>query len=186
MTDQEWTTISLVLEHGWPGEFDDAARAAYRVILDPYTGATLLAAVRSLAGRGGRFRPSVGEIAAQVLEDPGRPTWSEARRLLFGARGLLTIRPEQACLARAEAQHPALAAFIRAEGYDRLRSLPVHDPDYGELEMRRLGDAWNRLEDRHQARVAAGLPAETVAPARRIGPARPDYLRAIGPAQEAA
>jgi hypothetical protein len=174
-----WDAIGYLLENGWPGEFDDGAQAAYRTLLDGYQPEQIVAALRSLVRRGGRFRPSVSEIAAELNADPGRPTWSEAYRLLFGQRGFLTVRPEEAALRRANDRHPLLAAFIRQEGYERLTMLPVHDPDWGEKTRRDLERAWERLEERADHRAAAGMAIDAVGRRQQIGPHRPDYLAAL-------
>lgn len=184
MDDRKWDAIGLLLDQGWPGEFGDEAQGAYRTLLEGAEPEAILAAIRVLVRRGGTFRPSVSEIAAELNSDPGRPTWSEAFRLLFGARGLLTVRPEESALRRAEDRHPLLAAFIRQEGYERLGQLPVHDPDNPWC-RKDLERAWDRLERRADDRQAAGLALDEVARPRRIGPSRPDYLRAL-PSGEAA
>lgn len=182
--DEQWDAIGLLLENGWPGEFDDAAQGSYRALLTGYDPEQILIALRVLVRRGGTFRPSVSEIAAQLDADPGRPTWGEAYRLLFGARGFLTVAPEHAALERAEAKHPLLAAFIRMEGYDRLRMLSVNDPDWGEKTRRDLERAWDSLTVRADQRRASGMELDEVARPRRIGPRRPDFSRALpeGPA----
>ena len=179
MRDDAWQAICLLLENGWPGEFDDAARGAYRVLLDGHEPEQILAALKVLVRRGARFRPSAGEIVAELVADPGRPTWGEAYQLLFGQRGLLSVRPEAACLRRADERHPLLAAFIRQEGYDRLRMLAVHDPDWGERTRRDLGAAWEAMGNRADHRLARGLELDAIGRPRQLGPRRPDYLRAL-------
>ena len=176
---EQWDAIGLLLENGWPGEFDDAGQGAYRALLAGYDPEQVLIALRVLVGKGGTFRPSASEIAGQIESDPGRPTWSEAFRLIFGSRGFLTVRPERAAIEGAEAKHPLLAAFIRQEGYDRLKMLPVHDEDRGEWVRRDLGQAWDRLTERADQRRASGMALDEVARPRQVGPRRPDYLRAL-------
>jgi len=179
----QWDAIGLLLENGWPGEFDDAAQGAYTALLTGYDPEHVLIALRVLVRKGGTFRPSVSEIAAIIDGDPGRPTWGEAYRLLFGARGFLTVRPERAAIERAEAKHPLLAAFIRMEGFDRLSMLPVNG-DHGELVRRDLERAWNSLGERADQRRASGMALDEVARPRQIGPRRPDFHAALpeGPA----
>lgn len=184
MNDEQWDAIGLLLENGWPGDFDDAAQGSYRALLAGYDPEQILIALRVLVRRGGKFRPSVSEIAAQLEADPGRPTWGEAYRLLFGARGFLTVRPEASALERAVDKHPLLAAFIRMEGYDRLNALPIHG-DHGELIRRDLERAWNSLGERADQRRASGMALDEVARPRQIGPRRPDFLRGL-PSGEAA
>jgi len=175
--DDAWEAIALLLEQGWPGDFDDAAAGAYRTLLGDVEPERVITALRVLVRKGGTFRPSVAEIAAELNADPGRPTWSEAYRLLFGARGFLTVRPERSAVERAGDRHPLLAAFIVAEGYQRLRMLPVHDPDWGERTRRDLERAWDQLGQRADHRHAAGLELDGATPRRQLNPRRPDYLR---------
>ena len=179
MSAPEWDTIALLLENGWPGDFDDAAQGAYRALLAGYDPEQILIGLRVLVRRGGTFRPSVSEIAAVIDGDPGRPTWSEAYRLLFGTRGLLSIRPERRAIERADERHPLLAAFIRMEGYDRLKMLPVSGEDRGEFVRRDLERSWNSLCERADQRRASGMALDEVARPRQIGPRRPDYLRGL-------
>jgi hypothetical protein len=49
--------------------------------------------LRRLLHRGARFRPSAAEILDAGRQDPGRPTFAEATRLIFGARGVLRPAP---------------------------------------------------------------------------------------------
>lgn len=180
----EWDSIALLLENGWPGEFDDTAAGAYRALLAGYDPEQVLIALRVLVRRGGSFRPSVSEIAAVLEGDPGRPTWGEAFRLLFGGRGFLTVRPERAAVERASERHPLLGAFIRSEGYERLQMLPIHG-EHGELIRRDLERAWDRLGERADQRRASGMALDEVARPRAIGPRRPDYLRGLNPGEAA-
>lgn len=180
MQREQWDAIGLLLENGWPGEFTDEAQATYRTLLEDYDPSAILAALKLLVRKGGTFRPSVSEIAAALNADPGRPTWSEAYRLLFGQRGFLTVRPEKSALIQAGDRHPLLAAFIVQEDYERLRMLPVHDPDRGEMVRRQLERSWERMEQRADDRQAAGLPLGEVGRRPQIGPRKPNYLAAIG------
>ena len=171
--DDKWQAIALLLDNGWPGDFDDAAAGAYRALLAGVEPEEILMALRVLVRKGGSFRPSASEIAGQLNADPGRPTWSEAFRLLFGARGLLSVRPERASIGRATERHPLLGRFIEAEGYDRLTMLPVHDPDWGRRTRRDLERAWDRLTQRADDRHAAGLELDVSPPRRALKPHRP-------------
>lgn len=177
--DDGWQVLALLLENGWPGDFDDVAAAAYRTLLGDFDTEQLITALRTLVRKGGTFRPSASEIAAAVQADPGRPTWSEAYTLLFGQRGFLTVRPEPAAIERADARHPLLAAFIRCEGYHRLRMLQVHHPEWGEKVRRDLQRAWEQLERRGDDRRAAGLELDGITPRRQLSPRRPDYLKEL-------
>lgn len=179
----EWTGIETLLEHGWPGEFSDAGRAAYRVLLAGLDPDQVLAALRSLARKGGTFRPSAAEVAAAVADDPAKPTFDEALQVI---RRVVPVRPDEAALERAAAVHPYLAAFIESVGLDRLRRWPIDDPEFGQLETDRLREAWRLFVVRADHRLASGIAIDT--PQRRqLGPRKPDFAGALpaGPSAEA-
>lgn len=156
MTDQEWDAIASLLEHGWPGGFSEEAGDAYRVFLATRDAGAVLAALQRLVQRGGTFRPSAAEIVAALDPDPGRPTFEEAYAALFGPRGVVHARPDEAAMERAERVHPYLAAFVRVQGLDRLRTIGVDDPDYGAIERHRLREAWDRNVEACDGRVREG------------------------------
>jgi hypothetical protein len=175
MSDQ-WAGIETLLEHGWPGEFTDPARAAYRILLVGLDPDQVLAALRSLVRKGGAFRPSAAEVAAAVAEDPSKPTFTEA---LSAIRRVVPVRPDEAALERAEAIHPYLGAFIRACTLQRLRTWEIDDPQWGWKERERLQQEWDRFVARADHRVSSGV--EIDAPARRqlAGPRKPDFAGAL-------
>lgn len=175
MTNDEWEGICTLLEAGWPGEFDDVQRLAYRTLLGDMPADQVVEAIRTLTRRGGSFRPSVSELASVAAEDPTKPTFTEA---LSAIRRVVPIRPNEAALDAAERIHPYLAAFIRVAGLDRLRQWPIDDPEYGPLERQRLRGEWDRFVERADERITAGLAIE--APRRQqLGPRRPDFAGAL-------
>jgi len=173
MSAKEWDTLALLIEEGWPGEFTDAAAKAWRVLLDDYDAGQVLAAVKGLVARGGKFRPSVAEVVAQIRRDPSAPTFEEMYRLVYGPGGVLKARPaylgpdsitpatlERAQLDRAAMLHPLVGEFVRRFTLGRLRSLEVDHPVYGEANRKKLRQAWDEmcesLEDRDIAALASG------------------------------
>lgn len=168
----EWAGICLLIEEGWPGEFGDAAEKAWRVLLDDYDAVQVLRAVKLLVTRGGKFRPSVAEVVAEINYDPSKPTFEEVYRLIFGRGGVLRARVsyagpivdadqkrEKAMRARMTEIHPLVASFIDRYGLSRLRTLELDDPDYGELRRKELREAWDRHVDAMDGREAAALVA---------------------------
>lgn len=161
-----WDAFCALLEEGWPGEFDDTARASWRVLLDATPPETAIGALRTLLLEGRRFRPSVSELLAATRRDPGRPTFEEAYRLIWGPRGVLRARPtswgtaetaNEAAMARAREFHPSIAAFIERQGLDRLRMLDVDSDDYAELRRKELREAWDRFCEAIDGREIAAL-----------------------------
>ena len=173
ITPDEWASLCLLIEEGWPGEFGDAAEKAWRVLLDDYDADRVLRAVKALVARGGKFRPSVAEVVAEIRHDPSRPTFEEAYRLIYGRGGVLRARLPyagpivdadarrgEAMRARMSEIHPLVAAFVDRFGLGRLRALAVDDPDYGELRRKELREAWDRhveaVDGREIAQFASG------------------------------
>lgn len=191
-TDQQWDTFAGLLEDGWPGEFDDRRGDAYRLLLDAIEPADAVRGLQVLL-RTSRFRPSAAEIVQAVEHDPSRPTFDEAYRLIFGPRGILAARPavtrwadeaerrrlyNRAARDRAAELHPLVGAFVDRQGIDRLRELPVDDPDYGELRRKDLRQQW----DEHvQAFAGREIHALAAGDDRQHGLRRLDPLAAIQP-----
>lgn len=182
MTNEEWNGLTVLLDEGWPGPFRGDAERAYRTFLDGYDAVQVLEALHRLVHRGEKFRPSVAEVVAAITDDPGRPTWAEAYSALFGPRGAIAGARGKAgeAVARAEAVHPYVGAFLRAQGFERLRSVPVDDPDYGGLERKRLGDEWERFVVQCDERIATGRALDSLGRREQIGPRRLDPLGLLG------
>lgn len=176
MTDLEWETIEALLENGWPGDFTEAQGDAYRVFLATHSAEALLEALQTLAQTGSTFRPSASEIVQAVNRDPGCPTFDEAYQLLFGRRGAVLAGSHHAAIAAGDEAHPMVGAFIRAQGYDRLRLLPLDDPDWGGAERRRLEEAWDRHLEACERRLATGRALESMGRREQIGPRKLDPL----------
>jgi hypothetical protein len=150
----EWAGICTLLENGWPGEFGDAARVSYRLLLDDFDPAQIEQALKLLVRSGGTFRPSASEVAGAITADPSTPTFTEALRDL---RRALAVRQsyfakddekERVCVEWLEQHsHELVARFFEAQSYGRLSQLPIDDPDYGQLEVKRLREDWDAFTD---------------------------------------
>lgn len=188
-TEVEWEAFATLLEEAWPGEFDDSAREVYRLLLGDLEPVPAGEALKRLLYSGQRFRPSVAELLAALRDDPGRPTFEEAVLLIFGGAGccgILDARPaqrvfyddeeglepwrsaaqkkraaerdaiDQAC----RAAHPLIGGFVLRQGIDRLRLMPLDDPDHGHFRRRELREAWDAhvgaFDGRETAALAAG------------------------------
>ena len=189
MTAAEWSELAVLLENGWPGEFDEFREAAYFALLGDFDGAAVQSAIVGLAHEGCRFRPSAAEIAAVCARPPWeRLSWPEASRLLFAAlsRHYDPIRGVDGMAAIAELHeiHPAVALFAAAQGARTLATEPVDDPDIGGAVRKRLEEAWDlhtiQIEDRWRRGVAldpAGDAIGLISDGRQ--PRRLDYRRAV-------
>jgi len=179
----EWETLCLLIEEGWPGEFNDATAKAWRVLLDDYDAPAVLAAIKALVAKGGAFRPSVAEVVAMIRHDPGRPTFEEFYRLCYGRHGFLRAtlpytgpvresekRRDEAARARIAGMHPLVGAFVERFGLGRLRTLEVDHDTYGELNRKDLREAWDRHVEAMDGRDVAALAS-----------GRRDGLRAFDP-----
>jgi hypothetical protein len=169
-TEREWGLFFDLLDKAWPSHLEPGADRAYRLLLDGTDPERVVQGVRRLLHQGARFRPSAAEILASGRADPGRPTFAEAYRLIFGPRGVLQARPterrfhdagdrarayDQAALTRAAGMHPLIGAFLATQGLDRLRDLRLGDDEYGELRRRELAVAPLPSGDARRGRLRA-------------------------------
>lgn len=189
----EWETICLLVDEGWPGEFTDTAATAWRVFLDDYEPEQVLAAIKALVARGGTFRPSVAQVVAQIRSDPSTPTFDEAlvliRSALRAGRGPLRgdysteaqmiAGREEMVRAAARTLHPLVAAFVvRCGDLSRLGDevAELAAGDYAGARRRDLQLRWEAhveaLDGRDVAAIASGP--------RRDGLQRLDPLAALG------
>ena len=194
MTRDEWDGLSLFIEAWWPGEFPDVMAEAWRAALGDFDREAVLSALKARLARGDRWRPAVSEVVAEIRKDPTKPTFEEAQTLIYGRGGVLKARPEpgqryaneaamlgardDAAQARACELHPLLASFVERYGVARLRNLELGDPEWGQVRLRELREAWDRhceaMEDRDVAELVAGRRGELAAfdPLRALGPRR--------------
>jgi hypothetical protein len=196
----EWEQLCSLIEEAWPGEFDDQAARAWRLLLDGFAATDIVAALKGLLARGGTFRPSVAEIIAEIRRDPGRPTFAEAFTLIYGRGGVITARThvrkasweagerdrlnDEAAWERAAELHPLIGAFVRTQGLERLRSLDFDDPEYGAARRKLLADEWEAFVDVNETRDVAELVAgRRGEPGGKLG--RFDPLRALAAARSA-
>lgn len=175
-TEETWGTFCGLLRRGWPGEFEIADANSYAILLDGIDPERCAQALKLRLHGGHRFRPSVAELLETMNSDPTRPTFVEAYRLIFGPRGILRARPtqrtyadhgerrrlhDQAAVDRAKEMHPLVGAFVAAQGLDRLRTLELDDPDWGEKRRLDLEAEWNAFVEANHNRELVALTAGT-------------------------
>lgn len=196
-TQDEWDAVAFLLEKGWKGDLTDEDLEAYLTLLAGVQPAAVVAGLQRLVRHGKPFTPTVSEIVQAAQADDGTPSWPEAWGQIFGRGGIVHARSglrtyrtenervradEDAMLERSAACHPFIASFVHAVGIARLRTLPVHDHDWGELERRRLGEEWAEHVDRVEARRRAGIPLQLPTPAAAraaLDAGRPAGLRKL-------
>lgn len=149
----EWESLSLLIEEAWPGEFDDHAAKAWRVLLDDFNAAEVLRALKACVAHGGTFRPSVAEVVGEIRRDPSRPTFDEAYRMIYGPGGVLGVKRSGATIS------PWVTGFVQRYGIDRLRFLEV-DGDHRNLAARICG-----------SRGSSSSSSTSIATSRRLSPA---------------
>jgi hypothetical protein len=156
----EWDAFAGLVEEGWPGTFDDDAAASWRVLLDGTAPGVAVTALRRLLYSGRTFypRPAVSDLLAELRHDASAPTFDEALVLL--RRALSHSTGDREALDALQAQ-PLVGAFAQRQGTQRLRMLPVDDPDWGEKTRRELREAWDRHVDAFDGREVAALAAGT-------------------------
>lgn len=137
----EWIECQALIVAFWPharqltGEQIELQHALVADLDVDTARRTITAAARA----GDRFPPAPGEIVAAAREQARSvPTFAEAYRLIWGRRGLLSRDCDPSRV------HPLVRSFAVRQGMDRLRVLPVEDPDYGELRRKELEAQWDR------------------------------------------
>jgi hypothetical protein len=209
-TAREWSGFVAVLQRGFAARdpFTDADANVYRLMLDDVDPAAASRVLKEIGLEGQALRPKPGDILGRLRRDPGRPSFDEACELIFGPGGVLAAQPppgpvhraiatggypdqtaeakarRDAALDRAKGFHPLIAQFVIRQGLDRLRQLPIHDRDYGELRRAELKKSWEAHVEAFDNRdvAARALPAgERRGALERFNPlaalnARPDLL----------
>jgi len=186
MTDDQWDATCLLMENCWRGEFDDTRRESYRVFLDRYDPEEVQAALNLLITNGSPFLPAVPEIVQAIRECAGErsgpPSFTEAWAVILKA---LRIKPQEDALnwLRERESGDLLAGFVQAEGYNRLRLLPVDDPQYGPVEVERLRQRWTEFADVAIQREHRGIAQLAARGEKALGPHKPDFRGALPPGQ---
>lgn len=168
-TDAQWTTFCALIEEWWPGDFDVAARAAWSVALDGMEPDLASETAQRMLLQGRKWRPSVSEFLADARRDPSQPTFDEMLILL--RKAMKAADPFE----RLAREHPLVGSFVKRQGWDRLRLLPLDDPDWGEKTRRELREAWDRHVETFDGREVAAL-----ASGDRDGLRQLDPLAALG------
>jgi hypothetical protein len=153
-TDNQWETFCALLGQWWPGEFGPAARAAWKVALGDVEPEPAGVALKRLLLEGRKFRPSASEFLAALRDDPSQPTFDEALILIRRALSRSSTRSE--ALGQLE-NHPLIASFVDRQGVDRLRLLPIDDPEWGPKHRADLQRAWDAHVEVFDYREIAAL-----------------------------
>jgi hypothetical protein len=177
VTRDEFNAVADVLASAWPGEFTDRDATAYHFMLGDFPLEAVLAAVKALGMRGHKFRPAATEIVAVLTpERADTPTFGEMFELLFGTRGALAARGVDGTRSRLADMHPLVASFAERSGIQRLKELPVHDPDDGHWRKQELEREWTDHVEACELRGTVALAARSGSDALT----RLDPLAALG------
>ena len=169
--EEQWAAFCALAAAGWPGEFPDADRKAWRILLDAIDPALAVEALKRLLYSGRRFypRPAVSDLLAELRVDSSRPTFDEAfllirrslkvrpGRVVFATVGEMHAAEDREALSVLEGCHPLVHSFAARQGVRRLRSLPFNDPEWGEKARRDLQAAWDRHVESWDGREVAVL-----------------------------
>lgn len=149
-TTTEWDAFCGLLDEAWPGDFDDDTAATWKALLSQVVPQAAVEALKRLLLEGRRFRPSVSELLAEVRADPSQPTFEEMLMLVYRA----AARDER--IAWLAERSSLVSAFVRLQGPERLFTLQLDDPQWGEQRRRELREAWtNFLQTADRREVAA-------------------------------
>jgi len=161
MERDEWESIALLIENCWKGEFDEITSASYFTLLGRFSPEQVMGALYGIVENGKPFVPSVPEIVAEVRkqEQPSLPSWTEVwSKIELAMRKCKT--EDEAVAVLTESCHPVAGAFMRLEGFERLRREPFLDPDYGALRVRELQRRWADFSEVNQEKVRNGKAIE--------------------------
>lgn len=175
-TDDQWELLLSLLEHGFKARdpLTPPEIRAYRILMDRVEPEAATAALQELVLKAQVFRPVPGEIVAQARHDASVPTFDEAFALIFGRGGALKARrpagvyadasamaraDDAAVWARLEGRHPLVVAFVQRQGLDRLRQMPVDDPDEGMWRRKELREGWELHVDAFDGREVTAIVA---------------------------
>lgn len=166
-TPPQWDAFAALVAAAWPGAFDEATRAAWRILLDDLEPDVAAAVLKRLVIEGHTFRPSASEFYAATRRDPSRPTFDEALVLI---RRALTATVETAGALGRLAGQPLVRAFLERQGVARVRMLPLDCPDWGEKTRRELREGWDRHVEAFEGREVAALASGRADGLRQLDP----------------
>lgn len=196
-TADAWATIGMVLDLGWPAPFPEEAEEAYRAVLGRFPVEHVARAVQDLAASGAKFRPSVGEIAAECHRIAGTdsnpavfhaPSWAEIYEPCEDAAHRHRSSKAKALALVDERCGPVAAAWFAAYGRTAFLSpsAAYGCSTYGEANRRELGKSYERFVASQRDCVAKGLTVATTTErgGLRLVPADPSsQLAALPPAR---
>ena len=194
-TADEQRAVARALLGSWPGTVTAWGKDAFAAYIDELrarglTADRVLVAVRTWPA-GSDFPPSAPNLAAAARNDPSKPTFEEAYRLIYGPGGILRAQPvdrtfpdgvsmarayNEARTVRAGEVHPLVGSFAVRFGLERLGALEVDHPEYGGLKRKELREAWDRHCEAMEGRDVAAL----VSGERRGELGRFDPLAVVG------
>ncbi|HEU4722007.1 MAG TPA: hypothetical protein VFS59_11645, partial [Gemmatimonadaceae bacterium] len=156
------------------GGFDDHRAASYFTMLQGYETVEVEQALRLVASNGNPFVPAVSELIAAIesRSKAAIPTWPEALHLIGRALRRHGLRGAAEGLAMLAEQHPHVASFVAAYGWERLWHEPLDDPDRGGAVRRLMEQRYVEHVDRQEDRRRQGLALETTQRHRITGPRR--------------
>lgn len=194
-TDEQWDTFCAMLQGGFPKDFEDEERSAYRIFFDEVDPQLAILGLKRVVFAGTfTFRPSVSELMGAIRNDPSVPTFDEALQVIRHAlkakgpsadeisrkTGSTFINEDTekrerraAIQARLSEAHPLVGTFVARQGIGRLRNLPLDDADWGEKTRRDLEAAWDEHVDTTDHRKVAELT-------ERSGRGAPGKLDPVG------
>jgi len=161
----DWADVGRVLLGSWPSQVAGWGREAIAAYVAELAarGITPDAAICAIRMSESPFPPSAGDLQQAARRDHSAPTCEEM--LVLVRRAAKRDGRDDEALA-----HPLVASFVTRYGWDRLRLLPIDDPERGGLHRRDLQGAWDRHVEAFDGRELAALAS-----------GRPDGLRQLDP-----
>jgi hypothetical protein len=170
MTDQrEWASVFIVLDGGWPQDFTTDHEAAYLAVLRRFPVATVAQAVGDLAAAGAKFRPSVGEVAAECRrltgdapEEFDAPSWVEVLPVADRAAYRWLRNPPEAARFVREQLGDVAAAWFANGGREQILGANLGADPYAAKNAADIGKGYDTFVATQRTRAAKGLTVTTV------------------------
>lgn len=194
MSADEWDEVEYLMLNAFD-DFDKDRSAAYFTFLQRFSKDEVVASLHRLVQSGQKWRPKLGELAdaIQANRAPALPSWATVYFALYEAPATRVTRlteygsrkatEKQVIEALYEQVHPWVAEWVTVQTVKRLCLLPVDDPEYGQLERKRLMENWDafvkeRRDDNVTDRTLEALTGRV--DRRALGLRKPSLLEAAG------
>ena len=168
MSESAWRQVARALLGRWPSQVstwgeDGITAFVEELQADGLEPSRALEAIRRYRPERD-FPPSVAAVSKLARQDPDRPTFDEMLAQLYGPGGVFGFKRSGVTVS------PWVLAFVERSGRERLRLLPVDDPDEGKWCRRELERSWSAFLEATEGREVAQIAARSARGLGRVDP----------------